>query len=55
MYYRTQFEKKRNYIKGTWSLLNKVIHNKNANQPVNIHINGNDITDKQQLCHNGSL
>ena len=53
MYYRTQFEKKRNDIKGTWSLLNKVINNKNANrnQPVSLHINGNDITDKQQLCH----
>ena len=40
MYYRTQFEKKRNYIKGTRSLLNQVIHTKNANrnQPVTLKL-----------------
>ena len=53
MHYGIQFEKKRNYIKGTWSLLHKVINHKNANrnQSLTLHINGIGITDKQQLCH----
>ena len=52
MYYRTQLEKRRYHMKGTWSLLNRFIHNKstNRNQPVTLHIQGNDITDEQLVC-----
>ena len=53
LYYQTQLENKRNYIKGTWSILNKVINNNksiNRNHIVSLNTNGTEITDNQQLC-----
>ena len=41
MYYRTQ--EKQNYLKKN--------NQPNLNQPVTLHLNGIEITDKQQVCH----
>ena len=53
MHYGIQFEKKRNYIKGTWSLLHKVINHKNANrnQSLTLHINGIGITVMSRILY----
>ena len=53
-YYNDQIRLKTKDIKGTWSILNKVVNNKNKvnhHQPVSLEINGFNITDTQLICN----